>query len=289
VVAITREQRQYETYILTDPQAEAQAEIVPERGGILTRWQLQGQELLYLDAERFAQPELTVRGGIPILFPICGNLPDDTYTYGNQSYRLKQHGFARDLPWQVTEQRTGNGAALTLSLTSNERTRAVYPFEFQMDFTYRLHHTTLSIEQRYLNRSAVAMPFSTGLHPYFQVNDKTQLRFDIPATQLQDQRTQRVHPFTGGFNFDVDEIDVAFRDISQPSASVTDPERQLQMMIEFDPIYSTLVFWTVQGKAYYCLEPWTAPRNALNTGDHLITLEPGNELRTTVKLTARFL
>jgi galactose mutarotase-like enzyme len=35
------------------------------------------------------------------------------------------------------------------------------------------------------------------------------------------------------------------------------------------------VVWTVQGKDYVCLEPWTAPANALNTGESLIFLEPG--------------
>jgi galactose mutarotase-like enzyme len=59
--------------------------------------------MLYLDVERFANPELSIRGGVPILFPICGNLPDNCYTYNGQQYTLKQHGFGRYLPWEVTE------------------------------------------------------------------------------------------------------------------------------------------------------------------------------------------
>ncbi|HEY9597003.1 MAG TPA: aldose epimerase, partial [Cyanophyceae cyanobacterium] len=88
--AIAIQKKQYETYILTDESAQAQLEVVPERGGIITQWSLQGQDILYLDAERFANPTLSVRGGIPILFPICGNLPDNTYRYKGQSYQLKQ-------------------------------------------------------------------------------------------------------------------------------------------------------------------------------------------------------
>jgi len=78
VFAIATEQRQYKTYCLSDPANDAYLEVVPERGGIITGWRVQGQELLYLDAERFTNPEMTVRGGIPILFPICGNLPNNT-------------------------------------------------------------------------------------------------------------------------------------------------------------------------------------------------------------------
>jgi D-hexose-6-phosphate mutarotase len=33
---------------------------------MITRWQVQGQDILYLDAERFADPTLTVRGGVPM-------------------------------------------------------------------------------------------------------------------------------------------------------------------------------------------------------------------------------
>lgn len=37
--------------------------LVPERGGLLTAWRCNGRELLYLDADRFADPALSVRGG----------------------------------------------------------------------------------------------------------------------------------------------------------------------------------------------------------------------------------
>ena len=52
--------------------------VVPERGGLLTGWQVQGREIIYLDQERFLTPGQSVRGGAPILFPICGNLPGDS-------------------------------------------------------------------------------------------------------------------------------------------------------------------------------------------------------------------
>lgn len=285
--AITTEQQQYKTYILSDQDSAARLEVVPERGGIITRWQVQGQDLLYLDAERFAQPELTVRGGIPILFPICGNLPNNTYTYHGQPYQLKQHGFARDLPWQVTETSDQGQAAIMLVLEDNEQTRQVYPFQFQLAFTYQLQGRSLTLKQRYTNRSERPMPFSTGLHPYFAVADKTQLQFKIPAIQLQNQQDQSLHAFSGQFNFEVDEIDVAFRQLSSQSAQVSD--RQHQLTLDYDSTYSTLVFWTVKGKDYYCLEPWTAPRNALNTGENLLQLEPGATLETLVRLAVDFL
>ena len=284
---ISQEQRQFKTYILTDDATQARLEVVPERGGIITQWQVKGHDLLYMDAERFANPEVSIRGGIPILFPICGNLPDNTYTHSGKSYTLKQHGFARELSWTVAEQNTEEGS-IGLELESSDRTRAVYPFDFHIRFTYQLKENALEIHQTYTNLSSEAMPFSTGLHPYFPVSDKSQLTFDIPATEYLDQLTQTTHPFPGNFDFEQDEIDVAFRDVSRQSASAADASRKIRMAIDYDLIYSTVVFWTVKGKDYYCLEPWTAPRNAFNTGENLIQLEAGSSLRTLVCLRVAF-
>ena len=273
-------------YIQTN---QSRLEVVPERGGIITSWRVQNQEVLYLDEERFANPQLSVRGGIPILFPICGNLPDNTYTLNDKQYTLKQHGFARDLPWKSTQdQVTPEKASLTLILSSNEQTRAVYPFDFQLAFTYQIQGNTLEINQEFTNLSTERMPFSTGFHPYFLTVDKTQLKFEIPSQEYQDQITKEIHSFNGDFDFNRDEIDVAFKQLSAKSATVTDNARKLKLTLEYDDTYSTLVFWTVKGKDYYCLEPWSGPRNAINTGQHLTVLEPQASHTATVRLTANF-
>lgn len=288
VFSIATQQQQYKTYILSDETAGSHLEVVPERGGIITRWQVKGEEILYLDSERFANPELSVRGGNPILFPICGNLPDNTYNLNGKEYTLKQHGFARDLPWEVTEQTTTDKAALTLVLNSNEQTKAVYPFDFQIIFTYEIQGNTLSIQQQYNNLSSTPLPFSAGFHPYFLTGDKNQLEFAIPSQQYQDQKTKEIHPFNGNFDFSRDEIDFAFGQITSQSASVTDHSRKLKLTLDSDDIFSMLVFWTLKGKEFYCLEPWTAPRNALNTGEKLTVLEPGASYTASVRLTATF-
>ena len=73
-----------------------QLRVVPERGGLVTGWVSGGEERLYFDAERFTDPAKSVRGGIPVLFPICGNLPGNQLDLPQGSYTLAQHGFARD-------------------------------------------------------------------------------------------------------------------------------------------------------------------------------------------------
>jgi len=269
-----KQEESYRTYILSDEDQQSRLEVVPERGAIVTSWSIQGQEIFYMDWERFQDPDKSVRGGIPILFPICGDLPEDRYAHEGQTYFLKRHGFARDLSWEVSDQEAENDAALTLVLKSNEETRAVYPFDFELTFTYRLKGNTLTLDQNYRNYSNQPMPFSTGLHPYFWVADKGQIQLDIPASQYKDNVTQGTYDYQGKFDLNRDEIDAQLRPLSRQVTALSLPERGFAIKLSFSPEYTTAVFWTVKGKEYACLEPWTAPRNALNTGEDLLVIPP---------------
>ncbi|MGB5593630.1 MAG: aldose epimerase [Crocosphaera sp.] len=282
--AISVKQNQYITYILSDENTSSRLEVVPERGGIITRWSIEGQEVFYLDEERFADPELTVRGGVPILFPICGNLPDNVYVYDNKTYHLKQHGFARNLPWEVIEQSTDSCCRLTLSLRSNEETLEMYPFEFEVKFMYELEGKTLRIRQQYINNSDKVMPFCCGFHPYFLVKQKEKLALDIPASSYEVKDTKEIAPYEGKFDFNEEEIDVALKSLKRSSASITDPTRGLKVTLKWSEQYSTIVFWTLKDKDYVCLETWSAPRNAISTGENLIELEPGATCEAVVEI-----
>ena len=277
---------QNQPYILSDEPTQSLVVVVPERGGIVTDWRTQDQKIFYMDQERFADPTLSVRGGIPLLFPICGNLLEDTYTLNGETYKLKQHGFARTLPWEVTQQSAEDGASITVTLCSNDQTLAVYPFNFELNYTYILRGNTLEMRYAHTNLSQKPMPFSTGIHPYFAVSDKSQLEFDLPSNEYKLKGDPTVNIFPEVFNFNSEEIDWAFVNLSKQSAIVTDKSRNLKLTINYDSNYSTLVFWTIKGKDFYCLEPWTGPRNAMNTGEHLLIAEPGKTVETVISITA---
>jgi galactose mutarotase-like enzyme len=285
-------QRQYLTYVLSDSQAGTTVDVVPERGGIITSWQLPHNgsfmEIFYMDKERYSHPELSVRGGNPILFPICGNLPNNSYTHDGQLYSLKQHGFARDLPWQVISQSAEEAASLTISLSSSDMTREVYPFNFEVIFTYILKSNRLSIQQKFINLSDEPMPFSVGFHPYFAVDDKSMLNIKIPGMEYSD-KAGNTFPFDGSFDYSQDEIDIAFKRLNYCSSMVSDQGRQLRLTMDWDKCFSTLVFWTLKDKDFYCLEPWSAPRNAINTGNKLLVIPPRQNYETSMSMLAEAL
>ena len=277
---------QYSTYRLIDNANQAYLEVVPERGGIISQWHYRGHDLLYMNRDRFNDPSLSVRGGIPILFPICGNLPNDTYQYNGQTYQLPQHGFARNLPWTVLETQTEGSLAIVLRLSSNDATKAVYPFDFQLTLTYGIRDNQLSIACHLENQSAEAMPFVLGFHPYFPIQDKGQLSLELPSTSLTDQITQETQPFFGKFDFKRDEIDVCLGKLSAQQASLTNASKGHRWELGYSEDFKNLIFWTQKGQDYVCLEPWTAPRNALNTGQGLIQIPPGSSHESHITMAA---
>ncbi|MCI3280775.1 hypothetical protein L5470_07250 [Synechococcus sp. PCC 6717] len=80
--------------------------------------------------------------------------------------------------------------------------------------------------------------------------------------------------FAGTFDWGAAELDLACRPLQGQRTQVCDHQQQYCLTLRYDLAFTTLVFWTLQGKPYYCLEPWTAPRNALNTGVDLLQVPP---------------
>lgn len=101
----------------------------------------------------------------PILFPIVGRLRDDTLDFGAQQYRMGQHGFARDLRFELVESRA---AACRFLLTDSEATHAAYPFPFRLEVAYALRGGSLSIGYTVTNPGETLLPCSIGAHPAFR-------------------------------------------------------------------------------------------------------------------------
>ena len=139
----------------------------PSRGGIITKWVRNSENILYFDEERFLNKSQSIRGGIPILFPICGSLSQPSF-FGDKYIDLNQHGFARDIVWQFaidSEQRT-----LNLSLVSNQLTKKYYPFDFKLKIQVSFGVDSLDFSIVIENFSRKKMPINFGLHPYFNLS-----------------------------------------------------------------------------------------------------------------------
>jgi galactose mutarotase-like enzyme len=103
-------------------------------------------------------------GRAPILFPIVGMLSAGQYRIGNQRFALPRHGFARVSRFAVAE---AGPTSATFRLAADDRTRAVYPFEFELDVNFSLDGATLSVTSWIRNRGERELPASLGYHPAF--------------------------------------------------------------------------------------------------------------------------
>ena len=267
---------------LTDDVAGSKVVVAPERGAIITSFRVGGRELLYMDHATLADSSKNVRGGIPVLFPAPGKLDGDSWRYGAHTGTMKQHGFARTLPWQVVASQTNR---LKLALESDSATLAQYPFAFRAEITYELRGPSLRIVADVYNRGAEPMPYGLGFHPYFAVTDKAHAAIPTAATQAFDNVTKAAMPFAG-FDFTQPELDLHLLDhaASHATLQLADGTR---IDIRTSQDFVRWVVWTVAGRDFICLEPWTAPGNALNTGEHLIVLDAGRSHSSWVEIAYR--
>src|SRR5579872_3351872 len=93
----------------------------------------------------------------PLLFPIVGTLKTNTYYYEDKAYHLSRHGFARDREFAVEEQVSD---AITFLLCSDEASRAIFPFDFELRVRYRLAAGALATTYRVTNPAGVPLYFS---------------------------------------------------------------------------------------------------------------------------------
>lgn len=100
----------------------------------------------------------------PVLFPFVGSLKDKKYTWKNKEYSMGQHGFARDMEFElvnITKEKA------TFELKSNAETLAKYPFDFILQIIYTLIDNELKVEWKVINTNDATMYFSIGAHPAF--------------------------------------------------------------------------------------------------------------------------
>lgn len=274
----------FEIYELKETSTDSRVLVCPERGGIVIGCQLRGEELFYLDKSTLDDPSANIRGGNPVLFPICGPLKDSTYTWEGRDYNMGQHGVARNAAWEVVGTSEAGEASITLSLRANETSLAAYPFHFELIFTYALVGGELHTRQQYRNvGQSGPMPFYAGFHPYFAVQGSKDIAYETDATRYIDYNDDLVKPYTGSVDLEPMKesfclLDARRSDISFPNGSGS------QVRLTYDPIFKYVVVWTLKDRPFVCVEPWMAQPLELNRGEELVLLQAGETLEATMTI-----
>lgn len=109
------------------------------------------------------------------IFPVCGRLFGGSYTCNGKEYAMNCHGFAR----KTTFEHIASGSdRLAFRLTSNQQTKAEYPFDFELIISYTLEGNKLHCVNHVVNTGDDILPFATGAHPGFCVPLSKGLSFE---------------------------------------------------------------------------------------------------------------
>ena len=274
---------QRELISIVDAASGTSASIAPWRGALVTSFQVRGEEVLYLDQETLEDERKNVRGGIPVLFPSPGKLTDDRWQCDGQGGSMKQHGFARIQAWDVSTRAVDS---LTLQLSSDATTLAQYPWAFSATLQVSVSPARLRLDMTLENRDSRAMPFALGYHPYFVVGYKRHSTITSDATRAFDNVTKKAGAFDGHFDLTSDELDLHLLDQTAHRMTLRREEGG-EIEVSASDAFAYWVVWTLKAKGFVCVEPWTAPANALNSGEHLLRLAPGKQHRSFMEIAFR--
>ena len=113
----------------------------------------------YLGEERQWQGGEAWKGQDVVIFPIVGHAGE--YKAQGKTYAPKSHGVARYAEFTVFEKSDNR---LILSLSSDDTTRATYPYDFDLQVSYELDENCLTVGYFVRSKRGI-IPFYVGGHP----------------------------------------------------------------------------------------------------------------------------
>lgn len=243
----------------------------------------------------------------PVLFPITGNVWNNTACIDGHCSTLTQHGFVRDMPFtKVVEE----DRHLAFSVRATEASRAVWPFDFELRIDYTLLRNVLTVGWSVTNHDHRVMPFQIGAHPAFlyprfKLDDAVHgfLSFNIDGPLV----STRIAP--GGFadseTFDV-EIPAngllpltndTFRcdtilDTTGRISRITLHDRNERPFVTVEHTMPVTALWSPCGgrAPFICIEPWhgccdpTGYEGEFARRHFVETVAPGETWSTTYKI-----
>lgn len=281
--------------------------LAPAHGGRLVRWVHRGQDILYWPDDADWTRVAKIRGGNPLLFPFIGRHFVDGQAGrwrdgAGAIHALPQHGFARDLPFAVSEL---SADAVSLSLASSALTRPGYPYEFVFTATYRLVPDGIAFTLRTRNTGDAALPplpYYAGHHFYFALSHpaRAQSRIVMPPAsrvrQLADGGLTAPEPGEPAYRLDDPRLQDTFHVLQARgngdarSVCVELPTRTIDIGLDAAntvPWYAVTTWTERDDSDFYCVEPWLGLPHAIHHEQGLRWIPGGAEDTATCRLTIR--
>lgn len=207
----------------------------------------------------------------PVLFPVVGGLKEGRYLLNGKEYPMGQHGFARDMEFQLKSQ---VASEIWFTLESDEETLQKYPYAFRLEIGYELDGESVIVKWRVKNPSTEEMYFSIGGHPAFlcpieanTTQNQYQIRFDTKDKVISSgvkegllSEEKKEYPLQDGILpvtehlFDEDALVIEHDQAHQ--IALVKPDGNPYLTVSFDaPLFG---IWSPPKKnaPFICIEPW---------------------------------
>jgi galactose mutarotase-like enzyme len=280
---------------------DVSATFVPEAGMVCCSLVHDGDELLETrgGVARYVERRSTM--GIPFLAPWGNRLGALSYSVAGTRVELQGddpvlrpdpnglpiHGaLAASSLWEAVEV-AGDGAAARLvarlDYGAHDELLAVFPFPHVIEQVVELRGETLTVATTITSTGDVAVPIAFGWHPYFRLpgTPAREWMIDLPVSS---------HLATDARAIPTGEIDAApiaagpmgdrtwddgFVGVADGTVfALSDPRRSIA--VEFERGYPVAIIWRPADGEFICVEPMTAPTNALVSGEGLRLSSPGD-------------
>ena len=100
----------------------------------------------------------------PVLFPFVGQVAEGIFRYDGIEYKMGQHGFARDMDFELV---SSSESECRFLLKSDDSTKEKYPFDFALEIGYVISDDGLKVLWHVENTGDKNLEFSIGAHPAF--------------------------------------------------------------------------------------------------------------------------
>jgi galactose mutarotase-like enzyme len=206
----------------------------------------------------------------PVLFPIVGALKENTFLHQSKSFMLTRHGFARDMNFELEEEEPGRAQFL---LKSSDKTRPLFPFDFELRIIYLIEQFTLNVIYEVRNLSAESMYFSIGAHPAFNVPLIAGTAYEDYYLKFEQPESSKRYPIskdglidstpTAMLDGDILPLNrelfyqdaIVFKDLKSSMISIRSKKHTHGLDMTFDG-FSYFGIWAAKDADFVCLEPW---------------------------------
>ena len=204
----------------------------------------------------------------PILFPVVGKPFNDQLFINGKLYEMPQHGFARDMDFELLER---SESQLIFHLVSSDATFLKFPFRFELRLIYTLTKNTLECGYEVKNIGNERMCFSIGAHPAFSLPTYDLNDYNIEFEKIEhaerflltdgllNNKTEPVFRKERLIELDKSLFDndaIVFKDIQSNKIKLRSKRSSYEIEMRFKDFQYFGIWCKKNCEQFICLEPW---------------------------------